>query len=115
LSSKYAAAIARARMRPEFHHLIDVMWELGWKTGRPTDTGLPRVFFKEVEGTRYEVKRSPQSTWRVRKKLPDLYVGRYIFPQWGWVLPEAFDTAAGAALWFDRVVQPMVKLKLRMK
>jgi hypothetical protein len=106
----------RARMRPEHRHLVDVMAEIGWRTARPTDTGLPRVFFKYEKEVRYEVKRNPKGLWRLRVKLPDLYVGAYVFPRWAWIAQEhVFETPAAAALWFDRVELTLIKMRGKTK
>lgn len=106
----------RARMRPEFRHLVDVMADIGWCTARPTDTGLPRAFFRFVNDQRWEVKRSPQNTWRIRRKLPDVLVGHYVYPRWQWFYnAPSFETPAAAALWFDRVGLALIKIERQLK
>lgn len=99
-------------LAPEYQHLPDVMRGLGWRTGRPTAVNrLPRLFFRDHEGQRWEVKRSPQDTWRIRHCYDVFYpsVGTVWKYQWFPQAP-AFESPVAAVLWFDRIGTALLKL-----
>lgn len=100
-----------ARMAPGYQHLPTVMAELGWRSGKPTNVHrLPRMFFREIGQYRWEVKRSPQGLWRVRR-------GREVLlPRIGWIVQydwfvgaPVFESPVAAALWFDRIGTALLK------
>lgn len=98
-------------LAPEFQHLPDVMRGLGWRTGRPTEVNrLPRLFFREYHGNRWEVKRSPQGLWRVRMvyEVHMRNIGTVWQYTW-WAVAPAFESPVAAVLWFDRVGTALLK------
>lgn len=102
------------RMKPEFRHLPAVLFELGWRTGKPTSTGFPRVFFREFEGKRWEVKRGPSGKWRMRFVAGYIQMGPKQYPRWEWWIPApVFDNPTSAALWFDRVGTVLLKMEVK--
>ena len=100
-----------SRFAPEYRHLPAVMAELGWRTGNPTDVQrLPRVFFKMIRDTRWEVKRSPQGKWRIRhgRGVVVCTVGWIWQYQWYTQAPT-FDNPVAAVLWFERIGTTLLK------
>lgn len=106
-----------ARMAPEYRHLVPVMADLGWRTGRPTDVQrLPRVFFRDLDNRRWEVKRSPQGNWRIRYVYEvHIYGIGWVPSYYWWFDAPVFDNPASAALWFDRCGVVLLKYGVNLK
>lgn len=74
-------------------------------------------FFKDFDGVRWEVKRSPQGRYRLRYVMErrPIYGLGIVVPVWHWWYgAPVFENPVAAVLWFERYGKTLLKYKVNL-